>query len=345
MRARRLGRDDLSPGALEGSVLARTVRDRDGRIVFGKGMTLAAADLVALEPLPWTELHVVVPDPGDLHEVAAGERLAHLAAGEGVVVGGAAGGHWSLKAAHRGLFEVRRDALAAVNGMDGLAVYTLPGGQVVDGGETLAGAKIVPFLIRGAILDAAASAAGGEGLLRVRPFRPAVVSAVVLESLGATALRRFGESLGEKVGWFGSSLRDVRCVPPDAGAVVEALVAAISGGAGVVVVAGSAAMDPLDPAFEALRRVGARIERHGVPAHPGSLFWMARAAEIPVVGMPSCGLFSRATVFDLVLPRLLAGAPVDASWLASLGDGGLLTRDTGSRFPPYRTSHDRGAIG
>jgi molybdopterin biosynthesis enzyme len=103
-------------------------------------------------------------------------------------------------------------------------------------------------------------------------------------------------------------------------------------------------MDPLDPAFEALRRLGARVERHGVPAHPGSLLWLARAGEIPVGGMPSCGLFSQATVFDLVLTRLLAGDRVDAEWLTSLGHGGFLTRDMAYRFPPYRASRDRGEV-
>jgi hypothetical protein len=60
--------------------------------------------------------------------------------------------------------------------------------------------------------------------------------------------------------------------------------------------------------------------------------------------MPSCGLFSRATVFDLVMPRLLAGLPVDSEWLAGLGHGGLLTRDVAARFPPYRSRQERGAV-
>jgi len=60
--------------------------------------------------------------------------------------------------------------------------------------------------------------------------------------------------------------------------------------------------------------------------------------------MPSCGLFSRATVFDLVLPRLLTGLPVDSAWLATLGAGGLLTRDVAARLPPYRPRQERGAV-
>jgi len=93
-----------------------------------------------------------------------------------------------------------------------------------------------------------------------------------------------------------------------------------------------------------VRALKGHIERIGVPAHPGSLLWLARIGGTPVIGMPSCGLFSRATVFDLVLPRLLAGLAVDSEWLASLGHGGLLTRDVAARFPPYRARQERGAV-
>lgn len=119
---------------------------------------------------------------------------------------------------------------------------------------------------------------------------------------------------------------------------------ALAAGAGVVLVAGTTAMDPLDPAFDAVQLLHGRLERVGVPAHPGSLLWLARIGDVPVIGMPSCGLFSRATVFDLVLPRLLAGLPVDSAWLATLGHGGLLTRDVAARFPPYRPRQERGAV-
>jgi len=86
------------------------------------------------------------------------------------------------------------------------------------------------------------------------------------------------------------------------------------------------------------------MERHGVPAHPGSLFWLAYLADVPLLGMPACGLFSQATVFDLVLPRVLAGERVGRAWLAELGHGGFLTRDMAFRFPPYRPAAGRGEV-
>ena len=241
-------------------------------------------------------------------------------------------------------------------------MYTVADGQVVDEDEVVARAKIIPFVVSGTALErglAAASAAGG--LIAVRAFVPARFGVVVLESLGSSAFARFHAALDEKAAWFGSSVIEPCEVGRTAKAVAAAFEGVLAGGAGVVLVAGTAAMDPLDPAFEAVRLLGGRLERVGVPAHPGSLLWLARIehhasivdrqssivsrqSTVPVIGMPSCGLFSRATVFDLVLPRLLAGLPVDSAWLATLDAGGLLTRDVAARFPPYRPRQERGAV-
>ena len=60
--------------------------------------------------------------------------------------------------------------------------------------------------------------------------------------------------------------------------------------------------------------------------------------------MPSCGMFSEATTFDLVLPRVLAGERVGNHELAGLGHGGLLSRDSAYRFPAYRANVRRGEL-
>jgi NifU-like protein involved in Fe-S cluster formation len=195
-----------------------------------------------------------------------------------------------------------------------------------------------------AVGEAESLAYAAGGLVSVRPFIPTRVAAVVQEPLAAQGLERFERALCEKVRWFGSELLTPRVAEPDAGAIAEAIAEQLALDARLVVVAGSKAMDALDPAFRALDALGARRERHGVPAHPGSLFWLARLRDAAIVGMPTCGLFSQATVFDLVLPRVLAGERVDARSLAALGHGGLLTRDVAYRFAPYRASRQRGAL-
>jgi hypothetical protein len=60
--------------------------------------------------------------------------------------------------------------------------------------------------------------------------------------------------------------------------------------------------------------------------------------------MPTCGMFSQATTFDLVLPRLLTGDRIGNREIAALGHGGLLSRDMAFRFPPYRATAARGEL-
>ena len=103
-------------------------------------------------------------------------------------------------------------------------------------------------------------------------------------------------------------------------------------------------MSALDPTYSALASIDARMLVQGVPAHPGSLLWLAEWENVPVVGMPTCGLFAQATVFDLVIARLLTGERLGRRELARLGHGGLLTRDMAFRLPAYRTASERGTV-
>ena len=76
----------------------------------------------------------------------------------------------------------------------------------------------------------------------------------------------------------------------------------------------------------------------------GTLLWVANVDGAPVIGAPGCALFSRATAFDVLLPRLLAGEKLSRATLAQLGAGGLLTKEMSFRFPPYRPGAPRGEL-
>ncbi len=103
----------------------------------------------------------------------------------------------------------------------------------------------------------------------------------------------------------------------------------------LVLTAGAASTDPTDPFFVAIEGLGGRVIRHGVPAHPGSMIWLARIGRTDLLGLPTCGAYSRATAVDLLLPRLLTGERASNRMAASLGHGGVLTRAMRFRFPPY----------
>jgi hypothetical protein len=54
---------------------------------------------------------------------------------------------------------------------------------------------------------------------------------------------------------------------------------------------------------------------------------------IPILGIPACGMYSRTTVFDLLLPRVLAGEKIGRDEIADLGHGGLCLQCEECRYP------------
>jgi hypothetical protein len=343
VKAFALARATAAPDQLAGRVLCHDVRDAAGKLVARKGDRLDAAAAAAVLRAPVDELHLLEIEPGDLHEEPAGARLSAAAAGEGVEVKGYVGGQWSLAARTRGLLRVRTGPLAQVNALPGISIFTLWDQQPVEPGESVAKAKVTPLAIPESLVAEAERFSAG-GVVRVAPFRATMIGAVTREALEPRQRARFEAALQAKVDWFGSRLLPVRYSRPDAHEMAMHLEALLAEGAQLLIVAGASALDPLDPVFLGIELAGGHMERHGVPAHPGSLLFAAGLRGHTVLGMPTCGMFSQATTFDLALPRLLAGEPVGNSELAALGHGGLLSQDSAYRFPPYRAAAARGEM-
>ena len=345
MKAIAQRRETASVDALGGTVLCHDVRDGAGKIVRAKGATLDAEGAAVVLAAPWEEIHVLALESGDLHEEQAGARLASAVVGDGVEVKGYTGGQWALAATRRGLLRVDVNALAEVNAHGPISVFTLFDGQPVESGEVVARAKVTPLVIAESTLQAVeATARRARGVVGVKAFRSLTVGVVARERLDDKQRARFETALRQKIDWAGGSLLPVRYAGAAPGAVAAELTALERAGAQLLIVAGASALDPLDPVFGGLERLGARMERHGAPAHPGSLLWIARLGGTSIVGMPTCGMFSQATTFDLVLPHLFAGETVGNAEIAALGHGGLLSRDMAYRFPQYRANVARGEL-
>ena len=345
MKAIAQRRGDATLDALVDRVACHDVRDPGGKIVVPKGARLDRSLAETLLGTPWEEIHLLAVEPGDLHEEEAGARLAAAIVGEGTEVKGYSGGQWTLAATRRGLLRIRRTELAGVNARDGISVFTLFDGQPVEPGEVVAKAKVTPLVIAEATIRAVEETArAAAGLTGVAGFQPTTLGAIAQERLDGKQRARFETALALKIDWLGGTLLPIRYAGGSARVVADELGALRRDGARVLIVAGASALDPLDPVFEGLTLLGARMERHGAPAHPGSLLWLAFWDGVPVLGMPTCGMFSQATTFDLVLPRILAGERIDNRELAELGHGGILSREMAYRFPPYRSNAARGEL-
>jgi hypothetical protein len=333
-----------APAAIAGAVLTRDIEVAGER--WTKGRRLTTADLARVaRAIPMTEgrpITVLVPGPADVHEDDAAQRLAAAVGGPGLIAGEPAQSRIDLRATTAGVVRIRTEVVERLNMIDPVEVFTVLDGRVVEAGALVASVKVAPHLVPEDVLAAAESIAavgGSRGVVSVSPFRPRRVAAIVKETIRGIARDRFEASVRAKVEGLGSRLVGIDYVEDAVAPVAAALGARARGrGAGradLVLTAGSSSTDPEDPFFAALAALGGRIVRHGVPAHPGSMLWLGRIGAVAVIGLPSCGAYSKATAVDLLLPRLLAGEPVSVRTVARLGHGGILTRDQRFRFPAY----------
>ena len=333
------------PASIAGGILTRDLRVAGRRLP--KGMRLSPADLEAIagDP-PARPVSVLVPGPADVHEDEAALRLAAAVAGSdpGVTRRGPTQSRVDLVAAAAGIVEVRIAALERLNRLDALEVFTVVDGQAVDPGDLVASVKVAPHLVpEPRVAAGEALAARAAPIVRVRPYRPVRIAVLVKGDVPAAARRRFETAIRAKLDGLGATGAGTTYVKDEPEAVTAALREAVGRGSGrvdIVLTAGGASTDPDDPLFAAVTALGGRIVRRGVPAHPGSMLWLARIGRTAVVGLPSCGAYSMATAADLLLARLVAGQPATAATVARLAHGGVLARTQRFRFPSYARDLD-----
>ena len=322
-----------------GAVLTRDLSVGGQR--WSKGRRLSATDLDAFGTGTTPSVTVIVLEAGDVHEDEAAIRLAAAVAGPGLSVRGPVQSRVDLLADHDGVLHVGTTDLERVNRIDPLEVFTRLDGSIVAAGDLVASVKVAPHVVAARAVERGVRIATRRRrpLVQVAPFRPMRVAVVVKESLRASDRPRFESSVRTKVESLGSTLTGIAYVADEDEPVTAALALAATGRgrerADVVLTAGGRSTDPSDPFFTAIDRLGGRVVRHGVPAHPGSMLWLARIGRAAILGLPTCGAYSKATAADLLLPRLLTGEPPTLQTVSHLGHGGVLTREMRFRFPPY----------
>ena len=332
-----------APARLKDAVLARDLVVAGRR--WDKGRRLSADDLLALATAdPGPPVTVLVAEAGELHEDDAAVRLARAVAGSGLDVRGPNQSRIDLVASAPGVVNVRIAELERLNRLDPLEVFTVFDGQIVERGDLVASIKVAPHVVEAAIVDEGVRLTdfGTHPIVWVAPFVASRVGVIVKESVRATARERFEASVRAKIEGLGSTIVSIEYVEDDADAVEDALARFTNGPEPVdlVLTAGAASTDPHDAVFTAISSLGGRVVRRGVPAHPGSMLWLARVGQTAILGLPTCGAYSKATAADLLLPRLLSGEPASERTVAKLGHGGILTRSQRFRFPPYARELD-----
>ena len=122
---------------------------------------------------------------------------------------------------------------------------------------------------------------------------------------------------------------------PDVVAAIDEVRAA---GVDLIVCTGGMSVDPDDNTPGAIKRAGARIVTYGSPVLPGAMLLVGYFDEeggrsVPVLGVPGCAMYNKATVLDLVLPRVAAGVALEKRDFVVMGEGGLCLGCKPCTFP------------
>ena len=116
--------------------------------------------------------------------------------------------------------------------------------------------------------------------------------------------------------------------------ITQAIKTMLADGCDMVICTGGMSVDPDDKTPLAIKNAGMNIISYGAPVLPGAMFLVGYSEDgRPVCGLPGCVMYSKRTIFDLVLPYLLADVPVTKEWLAGLGHGGLCLNCDVCHFP------------
>ena len=294
---------------------------------FHKGHEVCNEDLCRLQKMGKNHLYLIDLEDDEIHEDQAAAVLAAALAGDGVVwKDEPREGKIKLLAGEDGLLTVNTAALAAFNMVDEVMCATLHNHTIVKKGELVAATRAIPLIMKRAPIHRAAAIAQQNGaVLAIRPFRKAKVGLVVTgnEVYHGLIEDRFAPILNEKVKALGSEVAGVAFAPDNAEKISEAIRSHLDRGCDLLILSGGMSVDPDDVTRQGIRSAGAGEMHYGASALPGAMFLVAYVGDVPLLGVPACGLFHRITVLDLVLPRILAGEKIGKAQLAFLGHGGL----------------------
>ena len=304
---------------------------------FKKGHEIQDEDIAHFLRLGKQHVYIEAAEAGYIHENEAAVRMANAFCGPGVTWTGApAEGKIRLQAETDGLLKVNTGALADVNMLGEVMCATRHTDTLVKENAAVAATRAIPLMIRGEVVDRAVEIAGAaSGLFEVKPLKKASVGLIITgnEVYHQIIEDQFEAVLRSKVTELGSTVAEVAFAPDDADAIADIIRRYVDAGLDLILSSGGMSVDPDDVTRNGVMKAGAADCTYGSPVLPGAMFMAAYINDIPILGVPACGMYHRTTILDLTLPRVLAGERLDRSSIAELGHSGLCLDCKSCRFP------------
>ncbi len=319
--------------------ITQIIKDKKKGVLFSKGHIVREEDIPLLLSVGKEHLFVWEKQEGMLHENEAAQILYEICAGEYMHGTEVKEGKIELVAECDGVLKIKREGLLNVNSMGEMMIASRHGDFPVKTGDKIAGTRIIPLVIEKEKMDRARKCAGEEPLFSILPYKKKKVGIVTTGSEIKKGIisDTFTPVLHEKLAEFPTKVIGQSIPGDDKEQITKDILSFIETGADMVLVSGGMSVDPDDRTPGAIKETGARVVTYGAPVLPGAMLLLAyyekNGKSIPIVGLPGCVMYAKRTVFDLVLPRLMADDEVLSSEIAAYGEGGLCLNCKVCTFP------------
>lgn len=323
-------------GTVLGHDLTQIIPGKVKGRAFKKGHIIEKKDIQKLLEIGKEHLYVMELPEGTLHENEAAIRMANAACGSGITLTEPSEGKVEFKASCRGLLKINVDLLYEINEDEEVMLATLHTNQIVPEGKNVAGTRAIPLTISEKKIEKIEEICKKHGpIVEVKPLNSCKVGVITTGSEVYKGLikDRFGPVVVNKINYYGSEVIGQIFVPDKKELIVDAIHKFLDKDVDLILVTGGMSVDPDDVTPAGIRAAGGKVVTYGAPVLPGAMFMVSYIGEIPVLGLPGCVMYFRNTVFDLIVPRVLAGETITRRDIVRLAHGGLCQSCKECRFP------------
>ncbi|WP_330586902.1 molybdopterin-binding protein [Aminipila terrae] len=290
---------------------------------FKKGHVVTEEDIPVLLSMGKKSLYVIEKDDKDVHENDAALRIAKAASGQGITMSQPSEGKIELFAEYDGLLKIDTEQLSELLEQDEIMLASIHGNRMVKAGDKLAGTRVIPLFVAEDVVKQAETVCSKRKIIEVKKLSSLKIGIVTTgsEVYSGTIQDKFGPVLFKKFEALGSIVVKQMFSDDNSQMISECIKELLKEGAEIVCVTGGMSVDPDDKTPAGIREAGGQIITYGAPVLPGAMFMLAYIGEIPVVGLPGCVMYSRVSIFDLIIPRLLAGEKITRKDIKVLAQG------------------------
>jgi len=293
---------------------------------FKKGHVIRHEDIPVLLSMGKDHIYVWNPPAGHIHENDAAYRIARTVVGSGITETEPHEGKINFNANYDGLFRVNKQAINHINSILNMCFSTLHDYLPVNQAKNVAATRVIPLTIdEKAIEEVESLKEKYKWFIEIKKYQPLNIGVVITgnEVYYKRIEDAFGPALKDKLNKYGYEIQEQVYMPDDINKITEAILALKQSGKDLVLVAGGMSVDPDDRTPGAIKNTGANVITYGAPVIPGAMLMVAQLDETKIIGLPACVIYSKTTVFDVMLPRILAVESINREDITQLGVGGL----------------------